>query len=297
MHEHEYSEFHRSASRMKAFTSPLPQLAGLVLWVCGAILAGSACQNAVACPLPMAQLGVSPRVALRRQRPGTPLQDPTGRNPLLRTAAPVGAHLVGVRQAGSGHRSDSQGRPDHRHRHQRPLPGLRHSRGLEHPPRHPERLLDGPHRGTAQGTGPSRSQGNASSCSATGVYPAPSCGSRYAPRAGTPVCATGITSPSAPTAANDCPRDASFPFPTRPGSDGAPPSAPPRPNAADPAGGLWIILKSSGSELVRSPLLGTGLQGHQECWKSRTDPTRVSRHWLVLSVATLLALAYGTRKT
>lgn len=27
----------------------------------------------------------------------------------------------------------------------------------------------------------------------------------------------------------------------------------------------------------------------------RSDPTRVSRHWLVLSVATLLALAYGTR--
>ena len=27
----------------------------------------------------------------------------------------------------------------------------------------------------------------------------------------------------------------------------------------------------------------------------RTDPARVSRHWLVLSVATLLTLAYGTR--
>ena len=27
----------------------------------------------------------------------------------------------------------------------------------------------------------------------------------------------------------------------------------------------------------------------------RTDPDRVSRHWLVLSVATLLSLAYGTR--
>ena len=27
----------------------------------------------------------------------------------------------------------------------------------------------------------------------------------------------------------------------------------------------------------------------------RTDPTRISRHWLVLSVTTLLALAYGTR--
>ena len=28
-----------------------PQLAGLALWVCGAILAGSACQNAVASAL------------------------------------------------------------------------------------------------------------------------------------------------------------------------------------------------------------------------------------------------------
>ena len=27
----------------------------------------------------------------------------------------------------------------------------------------------------------------------------------------------------------------------------------------------------------------------------RTDPTRISRHWMVLSVATLLTLAYGTR--
>ena len=27
----------------------------------------------------------------------------------------------------------------------------------------------------------------------------------------------------------------------------------------------------------------------------RTDPARVSRHWLVLAVATLLTLAYGTR--
>ena len=27
----------------------------------------------------------------------------------------------------------------------------------------------------------------------------------------------------------------------------------------------------------------------------RTDPARISRHWFVLSVATLLTLAYGTR--
>ena len=28
----------------------------------------------------------------------------------------------------------------------------------------------------------------------------------------------------------------------------------------------------------------------------RLDPTRVGRHWLVLAIATLLAVAYGTRR-
>ncbi len=59
--------------------------------------------------------------------------------------------------------------------------------------------------------------------------------------------------------------------------------------------------KGSRRQLVRSALLDrTGLQGHQEPGRGsgtrwRTDPARISRHWLVLSVATLLALAYGTR--
>ena len=104
-----------------------PQLAGLVLWVCGAILAGSACQNAVASALSPWRSWNNLRQYLRewlydgsdRARPCKTQLDVTL---WLRTAAPVGAHLVGVRQAGSGHRSDSQGRPDHRHRHQRPLP-------------------------------------------------------------------------------------------------------------------------------------------------------------------------------
>ena len=66
-----------------------PQLTGLALWVCGAILAGSACQNAVASALsPWGRLEqpapVSPGVALRRQRPGPSLPDRTGRNSLLR---------------------------------------------------------------------------------------------------------------------------------------------------------------------------------------------------------------------
>ena len=53
--------------------------------------------------------------------------------------------------------------------------------------------------------------------------------------------------------------------------------------------------------MVRSPLLDrTGFKALKSIgWKwdktRRTDPARVSRHWLVLSVATLLALAYGTR--
>ena len=146
-----------------------PQLAGLALWVCGAILAGSACQNAVASALsPWRKWNnlrqYLPGVALRRQRPRPPLQNPAGRNPLLRAPAPLGAYLVAFRPAGPGHRPHPQGRSDHRHRHQRPLPGLRHSRGLEHPPRHPARLLDGSHRGTAQGTGPSRSPGNDRDC-------------------------------------------------------------------------------------------------------------------------------------
>ena len=46
------------------------------------------------------------------------------------------------------------------------------------------------------------------------------------------------------------------------------------------------------------PVLDTGALkslGWQWDKTRRTEPTRVSRHWLVLSVATLLALAYGTR--
>ena len=68
--------------------------------------------------------------------------------------------------------------------------------------------------------------------------------------------------------------------------------------------------KGSRRQLVRSALLDrTGLQslpsGHDRRaikslgwqWEKtrRTDPARISRHWLVLWVATLLALAYGTR--
>ena len=149
------------------------QLAGLVLWVCGAILAGSACQNAVAsAPLALGRLEqpapVSPGVVVRRQRPGPSLQDRTGRESLLRAAAEMGPGLVAFRLAGPRiqYGAGSGGGPhiergrNHRHRHQRGLPGLRHSRGLAHPPRQPARVLDGPDSGTAAGSGPGGPQGN-----------------------------------------------------------------------------------------------------------------------------------------
>ena len=64
-------------------------------------------------PLALAQVEqpppVPPGVALRRQRPRPPLQNPAGRNPLLRAPAPLGAYLVAFRPAGPGHRPHPQG--------------------------------------------------------------------------------------------------------------------------------------------------------------------------------------------
>ena len=103
----------RECCQMKQFIQThLPhltqtQLTGLAWWVCGAILAGSACQNAVAAALStpgqLAQPApVSQGVALRRQRPGQSLQDPTGGKNLLRALAPLGPGLVAFRTAGPG---------------------------------------------------------------------------------------------------------------------------------------------------------------------------------------------------
>ena len=60
---------------------------------------------------------------------------------------------------------------------------------------------------------------------------------------------------------------------------------------ADEAGVCWYGLRFW-IELGFRALKGVGWQ-----WQKtrRTDPQRVSRHWLVLSVATLWVLAYGTR--
>ena len=119
-----------------------------------------------------------------------------------------------------------------------------------------------------------------------------------------------------------CPPSASCAVPIPPGLAAAPPSALPRPNAAalswwsgtpsrknpgsssptcrrrtpDPAGTPC----ASGSNWASKPAPGPDRGVIKSLgWKwdktRRSDPARISRHWLVLSVATLLALAYGTR--
>ena len=57
---------------------------------------------------------------------------------------------------------------------------------------------------------------------------------------------------------------------------------------------------ASGSNWASKPALGHDRGAIKSLgWKwdktRRTDPARISRHWLVLAVATLLTLAYGTR--
>ena len=139
-----------------------PQLTGLALWVCGAILAGSACQNAVASALsPLEQL-VQPApapqgVALRRRRPRDSLPDRLDVTlcfaPLLRwvlcwwrsggLALAIDPTLKGDQTTAIVIRWYTAVAPS-------PWPGTSGTR--------PARLLDGPHRGTAASLGPSGSR-------------------------------------------------------------------------------------------------------------------------------------------
>ena len=68
----------------------------------------------------------------------------------------------------------------------------------------------------------------------------------------------------------------------------------------------WLLLTDLAPEAVEGSWYGLriwialGLRTLKSCgwdWERtrRTDPARVARHWLVLAVATLVALAYGTR--
>ena len=142
-----------------------PQLTGLAWWVCGAILAGSACQNAVAAAPSTRSNWNNLRQYLREW-----LYDGSDRARPCRTDLDVSLCFVPLlrwvlawwrnRPAGPGGGPHVEKGRHRRHRHQRALPGLRHSRGLAHPPGQPAGVLDGPDSGTAGGTGAGGARGN-----------------------------------------------------------------------------------------------------------------------------------------
>ena len=129
-----------------------PQLTGLALWVCGAILAGSACQNAVASARSPWGRWNSLRQYLRewlydgsdRARPcQTELDVSICFAPLLRWV------LCWWRSDRLALAIDPTLKGDQTTAIVISVLYRRHPRGLAHPPGHSERLLDGPHRGTA----------------------------------------------------------------------------------------------------------------------------------------------------
>ena len=304
-----------------------PQLTGLALWVCGAILAGSACQNAVASALsPWGRLEqpapVPQGVAVRRQRPDADsLPNPTGCHALLRAAAEMGPLLVEFGAAS-------------------PSPWIPPARAIRPPPSssawctvppqadaipvawriHGKSTQEGswmdPTVELLQGTWPHLFPRNMTVivlCD-RGISSPKLWTADTRPRLASLYALTGRTSPSAPTVDKRLP---ALRFVSRPdtawigrGTAFSTPKAQRRCTllvvwyseqeepwiiltdlAPDQVGPSWYALRFW-IELGFKALKSLG-------WKwdktRRTDPTRVSRHWLVLSVATLLALAYGTR--
>jgi hypothetical protein len=73
---------------------------------------------------------------------------------------------------------------------------------------------------------------------------------------------------------------------------GAQRASPPREVESPGAGHAEFVICDCAIELGFRALKGVGWQWQQT---RRTEPTRVARHWLVLAVAMVWVLAYGTR--
>ena len=297
-----------------------PQLTGLAWWVCGAILAGSACQNAVAAAPSTRSNWNNLRQYLREW-----LYDGSDRARPCRTDLDVSLCFVPLlrwvlawwrnRPAGPGGGPHVEKGRHRRHRHQRALPGLRHSRGLAHPPGQPAGVLDGPDSGTAGGTGAGGGRGNDRGGA---VRPGPGqseivetdtrsrlaslhevCEKRHLLRRGRSKAASPRLRPTSryrrDRQGNRLQQRRSSETPLHPAGGlvrgtGGVVDYPDRPSPG-PGRGESVraaILDRVGVQVPQ----GLGWQWQQT---RRPGPTRISRHWLVLSVATLLALAYGTR--
>ena len=301
-----------------------PQLTGLVLWVCGAILAGSACQNAVASALSPWSNWHNLRQRLREWLydggdRATPCQTELDVTlcfaPLLRWV------LAWWRSDGLALAIDPTLKGDQTTAivisvlyRSCAIPVAWHIRHADQPGSWMDPTVD-----LLQELAPAVPENMTVIVLCDRGIASPKLWNQLRDQGWHPgmryrVCATGRTSPSAPTAANGCPPSISYPVPIRPGSAAAPPSAPPSPSdvapcwwSGTPSGRKpWIILtdlapdKVGPSWYARRFWIELGFKALKSLgWKwdqtRRTDPARVSRHWLALSVATLLALAYGTR--
>ena len=207
-----------------------PQLTGLALWVCGAILAGSACQNAVASALSPWRKWNNLRQYLRewlydgsdRTSPcQTQLDVTLCFAPLLRWVLAwwhSGRLALAIDPTLKGDQTTaivisvvyrSCAIPVAWHIHRATQKGS---------------WMDS-HRGTAQGTGPGGStRHDRHRALRPGHIQSQAVETDTRPGLAPLYALPGRTSPSAPTAANACPPAPSSPFPTPPGSGAAPPS-------------------------------------------------------------------------
>ena len=294
-----------------------PQLTGLALWVCGAILAGSACQNAVASALSPWSNWYNLRQRLREWLydggdRATPCQTELDVTlcfaPLLRWV------LCWWRSGGLALAIDPTLKGDQTTAivisvvyRSCAIPVAWHIRHADQPGSWMDPTVE-----LLQALAPAVPENMTVIVLCDRGIASPKLWQQIRDQGGIPVCATERTSLSALTGQTIARPALRLPSRYGRGLAAAPPSAPPM-APLHPAGGLVLrtggtldhphrpCTRSGGShwyalrfwiELGFKALKSLG-------WKwdktRRTDPTRVSRHWLVLSVATLLALAYGTR--
>ena len=295
------------------------QRSGLALWVLGAIVAGSACQSAVVAALePLGWARHATRQRLREWTlPGSaraaPCAPRAGGGGLFRRPAGMGAGLVERGDAAAGYRCHQPRGALGGPQHQCALPRLRHSGGLARQTGSRPGTLDraragvagatSRHAGHHDGAGADRSRAVESAVVAQ--YQGPWLASADAGASDATFAPLGLPRRPARTlvpGAGHAWVGAGTAFKHRDVRRQGTLVVVWDADQAEP----WIVLTDLGPEVVG--VLWYGLRVWVELgfralkslgwhWERmrRTHPDRVARHWLVLAVATLVTLAYGTR--